>query len=103
MRGKVGLAVGLGAGWVLGSRYGRKGYDELKKKAKDVVRDPRVQRGVRDAESFIGENVPVVGTKVAGAIGKARAAVTDAANSGPSGSGGSSGGSSGVPSSDDRS
>lgn len=43
MRGKLSLLIGLGAGYVLGTKAGRERYDQMAGKAKQVWRDPRVQ------------------------------------------------------------
>jgi hypothetical protein len=43
MSGKLGLLVGLGAGYVLGARSGRERYDQIAGKAQELWSDPRVQ------------------------------------------------------------
>lgn len=79
MRGIIGLAVGLGAGYVLGTKRGRQDFENIKRQASRVVNDPRVQQGVSDAQRFVTEKVPGVGDAVASALGKANDAVTGAA------------------------
>ena len=44
MRGKIGLIVGLGAGYVLGTRAGRARYEQIKKQATKVWELPPVQK-----------------------------------------------------------
>jgi hypothetical protein len=68
------VAAGFAAGYVVGTRRGRKGYEELKRQAADFVNDPRVQKGLSDAETFVADKVPVVGDTVASAIGAVRQA-----------------------------
>lgn len=49
---KLTLLVGLGAGYVLGTRAGRERYDQMKGKAQQLWHDPRTQEKmhqVRDA------------------------------------------------------
>jgi len=46
MRGKIGLAVGLGVGYVLGTRAGRARYEQIKKQAEKVWELPAVQKQV---------------------------------------------------------
>ena len=60
MRGKFLLVVGLGAGYVLGSRAGRKRYDQICRVARALWRNPRVQRSVTQAESFAKDRAPEV-------------------------------------------
>ena len=66
--------AGFAAGYVVGTRRGRKSYEQLKRQAANFVNDPRVQRGLSDAETFVADKVPVVGDTVASAIGAVREA-----------------------------
>ncbi len=54
MRGKFALLVGLGVGYVLGSRAGRSRYEQIKRGTKAVWRQPLVQRGADAAKDFAG-------------------------------------------------
>jgi len=49
MNGKIALLVGLGVGYVLGTRDGRERYEQLKSMAENVWTDPRVQEKVSQA------------------------------------------------------
>jgi hypothetical protein len=49
MRGRVGLVVGLAAGYVLGSRAGRERYEQIKAQAERVWHLDPVQRQVHRA------------------------------------------------------
>ena len=49
MRGKIGLVVGLGVGYVLGTRAGRARYEQIKKQAEKVWELPAVQKQVDKA------------------------------------------------------
>jgi hypothetical protein len=60
MKGKILLVVGLGVGYVLGSRAGREKYDELVAKAQKFWNDPRVQTQVNNAGDFVKEKAPDV-------------------------------------------
>ncbi|PRY70042.1 hypothetical protein B0I08_101164 [Glaciihabitans tibetensis] len=64
MQGKIVFALGVAAGYVLGTRVGRKGYEDLKKQANDVLHNPRIQKSVATAADFARENIPVVGDLV---------------------------------------
>lgn len=46
MRGKIGLVIGLGAGYVLGTRAGRARYEQIKKQAEKIWELPPVQKQV---------------------------------------------------------
>jgi hypothetical protein len=60
MKGKILLVVGLGVGYVLGSRAGRERYDEIVAKAKEVWNDPRVKTQVNNAQDFVKDKAPEV-------------------------------------------
>lgn len=44
MKGKLGIAVGLAAGYVLGTRAGRERYQQLTASAKRFADEPSLQR-----------------------------------------------------------
>lgn len=46
MRGKIGLAIGLAAGYVLGTRAGRERYEQIKEQAERIWNQPAVQKQV---------------------------------------------------------
>ncbi|GAA1996061.1 hypothetical protein [Microbacterium ulmi] len=52
MRGKVGLVVGLAAGYVLGSRAGRERYEQIKSQWLKVWNTPPVQKQVGKAKEL---------------------------------------------------
>ncbi|HLT67544.1 MAG TPA: hypothetical protein VKZ73_06700 [Microbacterium sp.] len=54
MRGKIGLIVGLGAGYVLGTRAGRARYEQIKKQAEKVWELPPVQKQVGKVKATLG-------------------------------------------------
>lgn len=60
MRGKILFVAGLGLGYVLGTRAGREKYEQLKSAAMKFWNDPRVQRQVDAAESFVKDKAPDV-------------------------------------------
>jgi len=65
MKGKILLVVGLGVGYVLGTRAGREKYEEIKTAANKLWRDPRVQKQVHNAEGFVKDKAPEVAEFVA--------------------------------------
>jgi hypothetical protein len=60
MRGKILLVVGIGIGYVLGTRAGREKYDQMKATAQKLWNDPRVQKQVNNAEEFVKDKAPEV-------------------------------------------
>ena len=52
MRGKVGLVIGLAAGYVLGTRAGRERYDQIKAQVDKVWNLDPVQEQVGKAKDF---------------------------------------------------
>lgn len=52
MRGKVGLVIGLAAGYVLGTRAGRERYEQIKEQALKVWELDPVQKQVDRAKDF---------------------------------------------------
>ena len=60
MKGKILFVAGLGLGYVLGTRAGREKYEQLKSGAMKLWNDPRVQRQVDAAETFVKDKAPDV-------------------------------------------
>lgn len=52
MRGKIGIAVGLAAGYVLGSRAGRERYEQIKSRFLEVWNTAPVQKQVAKAKDL---------------------------------------------------
>lgn len=64
MRGRILFVVGLGIGYVFGTRAGRARYNQMKNAALKVWNDPRVQEQVSAATEFVKENAPEVAAAV---------------------------------------
>ena len=60
MKGKILLVVGLGVGYVLGTRAGREKYDELVAKVQKIWNDPRVQKQATNVGDFVKDKAPDV-------------------------------------------
>jgi hypothetical protein len=56
MRGKLGIAVGLAAGYVLGTRAGRERYQQLTASAKRLADDPSLQRLQDELNNLFGQS-----------------------------------------------
>jgi hypothetical protein len=57
MKGKILFAVGLGVGYVLGTRAGRERYEQIRKGAEKIWNTPAVQEGVDTAKEFAASRV----------------------------------------------
>ena len=63
MKGKLGLAAGLAAGYVLGTRAGRERYQQLTASAKRLADDPSLQRLQNELNNLFGQpRTEVTGT-----------------------------------------
>jgi len=60
MRGKLVFATGLVAGYVLGTRAGRRRYEQIKANAQKFWTSTPVQRGVDQVQSFVDDHSPDV-------------------------------------------
>ena len=79
MQGKILFVLGAAAGYVVGTRVGRQGYENLKKQANDVLHDPKVQKTVASAGEFARDKIPVVGDIVGDLAQKASGQGDDSA------------------------
>ncbi len=52
---KLGILIGIGAGYVLGARAGRQRYDQIAAKAQGFWSDPRVQKQATRAQDAVQE------------------------------------------------
>jgi hypothetical protein len=57
MKGKILFVVGLGVGYVLGTRAGRERYEQISRAAKSVWTAPAVQEGVGAVKEFAASRV----------------------------------------------
>ncbi len=64
MAGKLSFIVGLGAGYVLGTRSGRERYEQITAKAQQLWRDPRVQETAGQARHVVQEKAGQAGQVV---------------------------------------
>ena len=60
MKGKIGLVVGLGVGYVLGTRAGRERYEQIKTQWLKVWHLDPVQEQVDKVKGFVGEKAAAV-------------------------------------------
>lgn len=83
MRGKVLFALGLGVGYVFGTRAGRARYNQIKSAALKVWNDPRVQEQVTVATEFVKDRAPEVVDFVSANAKKVAAKVDEARGTKP--------------------
>lgn len=57
MKGKLLFVVGLGAGYVLGTRAGRERYEQIARAADKIWNQPTVQKGVDTVKDFASEKL----------------------------------------------
>ena len=55
MKGKILFVVGLGVGYVLGTRAGRERYEQISRAAEGVWNTPAVQQGVDTVKDFAAD------------------------------------------------
>lgn len=60
MKGKIGLVVGLGVGYVLGTRAGRERYEQIKTQWLKVWNTDPVQDQVEKVKGFVGDKAAAV-------------------------------------------
>lgn len=58
IRTVLATAVGVGIGYVLGTRAGRARFEEIKTRAQQIVTDPEVRQKVFDIPDQVRENLP---------------------------------------------
>ena len=84
MRGKILFIVGLGLGYVLGTRAGRERYEQIKAGAEKIWQDPRVQRQVSNVEQFVKDKAPDLAEKATTAAKKVASTVRKDSGAAPS-------------------
>jgi hypothetical protein len=54
MRGRLGVLIGFGAGYVLGAKAGRERYEQLQRLYENVVTSPGFQQATGKAKEAVG-------------------------------------------------
>ncbi|WP_253259558.1 YtxH domain-containing protein [Subtercola boreus] len=75
MRGKLLFVVGIGAGYVLGSRAGRQRYEQIKAGADKVWQSQPVQAGVSQVQGFANQRLDAASGRIADGVRKGLGAV----------------------------
>ncbi|WP_066043171.1 hypothetical protein [Herbiconiux solani] len=71
---KILLLLAFGAGYVLGTRAGRRRYEQIRAKAKDFWNDEHVQSAVHSAGEAVESAAGKAADKAGDLIGKVRSA-----------------------------
>jgi hypothetical protein len=64
MKGKVLFVVGMGVGYVLGTRAGRRRYEQIKSAWLHVWESPTVQKQVHSAQDYAADRIGDLGSLV---------------------------------------
>jgi deferrochelatase/peroxidase EfeB len=73
------LGIGLGVGYVLGTRDGRERYEQMKSWVTGVWEDPRVKRARKDVEDYARQQAPIIRERAEAAAKAAPGVAKDAA------------------------
>ena len=76
MKGRVLFVAGATVGYVLGSRAGRRRYEQIRAGAERVWNAPPVQKGVDQVQDFVKEHAPEVQTAVVDGAKKVASSVS---------------------------
>ncbi|MBD8079897.1 hypothetical protein [Cellulosimicrobium arenosum] len=68
MKSKIALVVGIGIGYVLGTRAGRERFEQIRGKAEELWHSEDVQSAVGSAQEKVTAVAKEQGAKVAGVI-----------------------------------
>ena len=83
MRGKIGLVIGVAAGYVLGARAGRGRYEQIKKQAEKVWNLDPVQAHVTKVQDFAASSVAALPKAVWSGVKKVGEAIGNGAQQSP--------------------
>ena len=75
----VPLALGLGIGYVLGTRAGREKYDALVTRVNGVWESPRVAKARHDVEAYAKQQAPIIRERAEAAAKAAPGVIADTA------------------------
>jgi len=83
---KLTLLIGIGIGYVLGSRAGRERFEQIRSGARKVAGNPTVQSAATKAQETVAAQAPVVAEAVKEKATSAASAVADKVHRGDDGS-----------------
>ncbi len=68
MKAKLAFVAGLGVGYVVGTRVGRSGYENLKESARSLWQADAVQETVQQLEDSLTDQAKNLGTRLVGKV-----------------------------------
>ena len=77
MRGRLGVLVGFGAGYVLGAKAGRDRYEQLRRLYENVQASPAFQKATGKAKDAVGSGLGQAKDLASGGVSKVTDAVKD--------------------------
>lgn len=77
MRGRVGLFIGFGAGYVLGSKAGRERYEQISRLYENLQASPTLRRARGKAKDAVGTGLTAAKDKASEGIHKVRDKASD--------------------------
>lgn len=80
MRGRVGLFIGFGAGYVLGSKAGRERYEQIQRLYENLQSSPVMRRARGRAKDAVGSGLTAAKDKASEGIHKVRDRGSDEPN-----------------------
>lgn len=83
---KLTLLIGIGIGYVLGSRAGRERFEQIRSGTRKVATNPQVQAAASKAQETVAAQAPVVAEAVKDKASAAASAVADKVHRGDGGS-----------------
>ncbi|MGV8969048.1 MAG: protoporphyrinogen oxidase [Microbacteriaceae bacterium] len=79
MNPKLLLVIGLGVGYVLGTRAGRERYDQMKATVSEVWESPRVRKARREVEAYAQQQAPIIRERAEAIVKAAPGAIAETA------------------------
>jgi hypothetical protein len=77
MRGRLGLMVGLGAGYVLGAKAGTERYEQLSRLYDNLMASPAVRKATGRAKDAVGTGLDQAKDAASTGVSKVTSAVKD--------------------------
>ena len=77
MRGRLGLMLGLGAGYVLGAKAGTERYEQLRRLYDNLMSNPKVQEATGRAKNLAGSGLDQAKDAASASVSKVTSAVKD--------------------------
>ena len=72
MRGRVGLFIGLGAGYVLGAKAGHERYTQLTRLYANILESPKVKEATDKAKQTVGSGLETAKDKAGSGLETAK-------------------------------